>query len=283
MMDDPTTSGVTEGFGLMFYQSRFYDPSLGRFAQADTIVPGGSQGLDRYAYVNNSPVVYIDPSGHCSEGGDDWCYDPKPVPTTFMGPAPYIPYLVGISPSIAPFSTTNYGQQAEDSACDKCDELPNGGGVGAAFGPVNDVLVGKINDIALNGKDIPVYANFVKNPDGSTAVPSILVDNTTGQTVSVMQVTFDVSGAGGCDFSNIDCITSNQYTYFVVPGPVNYPPEITSGLGVTAPNSMQNISISPSGYPNNTSNTFITSFKITIRLGNNITGKSFLPISFSFP
>ncbi|MBI5840805.1 MAG: hypothetical protein HZB19_11950 [Chloroflexi bacterium] len=37
---------------------------LNRFAQADTIVPGGAQGYDRYAYVNNSPLKYIDPSGH---------------------------------------------------------------------------------------------------------------------------------------------------------------------------------------------------------------------------
>jgi hypothetical protein len=55
----------------MFYQSRWYDPSLGRMAQADTIVPGGVQGLDRYAYVNNSPLNYVDPSGHfgqCHDG-----------------------------------------------------------------------------------------------------------------------------------------------------------------------------------------------------------------------
>jgi len=32
--------------------------------QAETIVPGGVQGLDRYAYVNNNPVKYTDPSGH---------------------------------------------------------------------------------------------------------------------------------------------------------------------------------------------------------------------------
>jgi len=66
-MDDPTTSGVTEGFGLMFYNARYYDPALGRFAQADTLIPGGAQGLDRYAYVNNSPVNFTDPSGHLSE------------------------------------------------------------------------------------------------------------------------------------------------------------------------------------------------------------------------
>lgn len=49
----------------MFYNARWYDPALGRFAQADTVVPEGVQGYDRYAYANNSPVVYSDPSGHC--------------------------------------------------------------------------------------------------------------------------------------------------------------------------------------------------------------------------
>ncbi len=44
------------------YYSRSY---IAHFAQADTIAPGGVQGLDRYAYVNNNPVRYTDPSGHC--------------------------------------------------------------------------------------------------------------------------------------------------------------------------------------------------------------------------
>jgi hypothetical protein len=46
---------------------------LGRFAQADTIVPGGVQGYDRYAYVNNNPMNGTDPSGHktvCNSGYD---------------------------------------------------------------------------------------------------------------------------------------------------------------------------------------------------------------------
>ena len=46
-----------------------YDPQLGRFTSADTIVPGGVQGLDRYAYVNNSPLKYTDPSGHGADCG----------------------------------------------------------------------------------------------------------------------------------------------------------------------------------------------------------------------
>jgi hypothetical protein len=38
----------------------------GRFAQADTIIPGLDNPLawDRYAYVNNNPITYFDPGGH---------------------------------------------------------------------------------------------------------------------------------------------------------------------------------------------------------------------------
>ncbi|MBI5934677.1 MAG: RHS repeat-associated core domain-containing protein [Chloroflexi bacterium] len=63
-MNDSATDLGAAGFGLMFYNARWYDPMTGRMIQADTIVPGGAQGLDRYAYSNNSPVTYIDPSGH---------------------------------------------------------------------------------------------------------------------------------------------------------------------------------------------------------------------------
>ncbi len=53
-------------FGLMYYGARWYDVSLGRFAQADTIIPqpGNPQSWDRYAYTLNSPLMYTDPSGH---------------------------------------------------------------------------------------------------------------------------------------------------------------------------------------------------------------------------
>ena|GEM_PF-2499263 len=51
---------------LYHFGARFYDPVLGRFTQADTLVPGnqGVQGFDRYTYANNSPLRYIDPTGH---------------------------------------------------------------------------------------------------------------------------------------------------------------------------------------------------------------------------
>ena len=66
--------------GLYFYNARYYDPALGRFIQADTIVPepGDPQALNRYSYAQNNPLRYIDPSGHWTEEelplilGKDW-------------------------------------------------------------------------------------------------------------------------------------------------------------------------------------------------------------------
>jgi RHS repeat-associated protein len=54
------------GSGLLFYNARWYDPQIGRFLQADTIVPapGDPQSLNRYAYVRNNPLRRVDPTGH---------------------------------------------------------------------------------------------------------------------------------------------------------------------------------------------------------------------------
>ncbi|MCR4408647.1 MAG: RHS repeat-associated core domain-containing protein, partial [Anaerolineae bacterium] len=51
---------------LYDYHARFYDPVLGRFVSADTIVPnpGNPQDLNRYTYAANNPLKYVDPSGH---------------------------------------------------------------------------------------------------------------------------------------------------------------------------------------------------------------------------
>ncbi len=52
--------------GLYYYNARYYNPVLGRFISADTIVPDPTnpQALNRYSYVLNNPIKYTDPSGH---------------------------------------------------------------------------------------------------------------------------------------------------------------------------------------------------------------------------
>ena len=77
--------------GLMDYNARFYDPMLGRFTSPDSIIPdpGSVVGYNRFAYVNNNPVRYSDPSGFCiaedgsinsdyPPGSSGLCYEPDP-------------------------------------------------------------------------------------------------------------------------------------------------------------------------------------------------------------
>jgi hypothetical protein len=81
--------------GLYDYNARWYDPRLGRFVQADSIVPGAGNPLawDRYAYTLNNPVRYNDPSGYfaCGDGIDDPRCDKFDPPT--------IPNIVSLQPS----------------------------------------------------------------------------------------------------------------------------------------------------------------------------------------
>ncbi|AGS80502.1 RHS repeat-associated core domain protein [Leptospira phage vB_LalZ_80412-LE1] len=56
--------------GLYYYKSRYYEPILGRFLQADSVVmPTNVNGMNRYMYVDGNPVSYRDPSGHVSGAG----------------------------------------------------------------------------------------------------------------------------------------------------------------------------------------------------------------------
>jgi len=65
--------------GLYYYQSRYYDPELGRFIQPDSIVPNpdSSQSLNRYSYVLNNPLKYVDPTGHGEQGSTWGLYSPS--------------------------------------------------------------------------------------------------------------------------------------------------------------------------------------------------------------
>ncbi len=52
--------------GLYNYNARLYSPDIALFVTADSLIPEiyDPQKLNRYAYVRNNPVKYIDPSGH---------------------------------------------------------------------------------------------------------------------------------------------------------------------------------------------------------------------------
>ncbi|MDO8272216.1 MAG: RHS repeat-associated core domain-containing protein [Gammaproteobacteria bacterium] len=74
-----TTKGFTghemvDEVGIIHMGGRIYDPELGRFMSADPIISDMTnvQRLNRYSYVLNSPLSYVDPSGFdgCKSGPD---------------------------------------------------------------------------------------------------------------------------------------------------------------------------------------------------------------------
>lgn len=53
--------------GLYWVSSRYYSPELCRFISPDSVDyldPSSISGLNLYAYANNNPIMYYDPSGH---------------------------------------------------------------------------------------------------------------------------------------------------------------------------------------------------------------------------
>jgi uncharacterized protein RhaS with RHS repeats len=54
-------------------QGRQYDPKLGQFVQPDPIVqaPDFSQSWNRYAYVFNNPLKFVDPTGYQTSGSGE--------------------------------------------------------------------------------------------------------------------------------------------------------------------------------------------------------------------
>ena len=61
------TDEQTDPTALVYLRAKYYDPSIGRFLTADSIVPDPlkSGGWNGYIYVGNNPIAFTDPSGHC--------------------------------------------------------------------------------------------------------------------------------------------------------------------------------------------------------------------------
>jgi RHS repeat-associated protein len=67
-----TGHGMLDNVGLIHMNGRVYDPAIGRFMSADPFVTPmfGTQGLNRYSYVGNQPLSYIDPTGFQASDAD---------------------------------------------------------------------------------------------------------------------------------------------------------------------------------------------------------------------
>jgi RHS repeat-associated protein len=62
--------------GIYAMGARWYDPALGRWLSADTLVPepGNPQAFNRYSYVLGNPLGYVDPSGNRHWKTNHWIW-----------------------------------------------------------------------------------------------------------------------------------------------------------------------------------------------------------------
>jgi len=66
--------------GLTYMQARYYDPVIGRFYSNDPIGFRDVHSFNRYAYANNNPYKYTDPTGMCSSfAGQEATSDCTPI------------------------------------------------------------------------------------------------------------------------------------------------------------------------------------------------------------
>jgi len=87
-------TGQRAELDIYYFNARWVDPAIGRFLQADSIIPQASQGVqawDRYAGLNNNPVMFNDPTGHdvgCAGEDASLCGPGYNLP---LAPFEYIP------------------------------------------------------------------------------------------------------------------------------------------------------------------------------------------------
>jgi RHS repeat-associated protein len=75
---------------VVHMNARIYDPLIGRFMSADSIIPNPTdmKAFNRYSYVNNNPLRGVDPTGHVTA-----FVDPRDTPVFAPGATDYQKWL----------------------------------------------------------------------------------------------------------------------------------------------------------------------------------------------
>jgi RHS repeat-associated protein len=229
-----TNSSVLAGFtghdhdtelGLINMKGRLYDPELRRFTTADPFVtePLNPQGLNRYAYVNNNPLNYTDPSGFQSRGPDSGGGQPMPPGSEdTLGTGPYQSsprtgdsqtdaglrtiHMFTAHDEMAASTAAGYAGGHEQSGLGTRDSrsIPSGGG-GGGYGPSESSTTGGGPE-GSRGSD-PGGSGAGANPDvhpspGSGGTQAAGVQGTPGgggaggRTFAQMVIYGDYSGSG---------------------------------------------------------------------------------------
>jgi len=93
-----TGKELDESDNLYYYGARYYDPAMGRFISADPVDGDltNPQSFNKYSYVLNNPLKYVDPTGKSAESILQWSWTTGGFASQFDGPIPGLADLVGL-------------------------------------------------------------------------------------------------------------------------------------------------------------------------------------------
>jgi RHS repeat-associated protein len=91
-----------DAFELINMNGRMYDPLVARFLSPDPFIqnPEYSQSYNRYSYVFNNPLRFVDPSGYFAEGDSTGGYN-LPIPNLFPKAPHRIPEIYETNTDVA--------------------------------------------------------------------------------------------------------------------------------------------------------------------------------------
>jgi RHS repeat-associated protein len=260
------TGQRSAGWGLYHFKARWFDSNLGRFAQADTIIPtmGFSIAWDRYAGMTNNPIRFSDPTGHRPDDGcryEGCSGDPNIIIHMVMiGALPAIQPWQGYQSYAEnseqswyyPTELTNSVTKKTESAASKATNYTN------AMILANDVTAGIRTSKYINDpKEIFVWAIYEEYPN-SINVIELKVRNNTNVDISVVSAYISA--------------TNNSCVGWCLPDQVyqTAPPRITNAesrsIGVISAHESNKISLVPSGYTENQMNEFPNTYNLQVRV-----------------
>ncbi|MDP3488474.1 MAG: RHS repeat-associated core domain-containing protein, partial [Bacillota bacterium] len=149
--------------GLYYFAARYYDPSVGRFVTEDTWIGrlANPVSQNRYVYVVNNPLRYVDPSGNIPElalesggGFGSGALIIAPIIRVVVGATPYVTDLLTNGPAYI-----EYAKQGADKAGRSSSR---NGGDSASPDPNGDNWWNKFTDWLTRGGSGPAPTNVTE-------------------------------------------------------------------------------------------------------------------------